>query len=132
MGRQRRRQTLGKHDCGRLVNLIRRGDIFLVNLDPVRSNEAKGTRPAVVVTGNAANMESTTIVIVPLTSNTERIYPFQVLVPLERSGLNENSKAQVEQIRSISVTRMIRRIGQIPNDLMQDLNDKIRMHLDLE
>jgi mRNA interferase MazF len=77
-------------------------------------------------------MESTTIVIVPLTSNTDRIYPFQVLVPLERSGLNENSKAQVEQIRSISVLRMIRRIGQIPNDLMQDLNDKIRMHLDLE
>jgi mRNA interferase MazF len=114
------------------VNIIRRGDIFLVNLDPVRSNEAQGIRPAVVVTGNAANMESTTIVIVPLTSNTDRIYPFQVLVPLERSGLNENSKAQVEQIRSISVSRMIRRIGQIPNDLMQDLNDKIRMHLDLE
>ena len=114
------------------MTLIRRGDILLIQLDPVRSSEANGTRPAVVVSNNAANMDSTAIVIVPITSNIERIYPFQLFLPLERTGLNENSKAQAEQIRTIAISRIVRHLGQIPDDLMQNLNAKIRMHLVLE
>ena len=109
--------------------MIRRGDIYLVNLSPVRANEASDIRPAVVVTNNLANEEGTMLTVVPMTSNTQKIYPFQVLLPLERTELDMDSKAQIEQIRSISHSRLIKRLGFVPDDLMQQIGSRIRLHL---
>jgi mRNA interferase MazF len=66
-----------------------------------------------------------------LSSNTARVFPFQVLVPAEASGLQTESKAQAEQVRSLSVTRIGSRIGMLPDDLVRKLNDALRTHLDL-
>lgn len=114
-----------------MVKLIRRGDVFLVNFRPAREDEASDVRPAVVVTNNLANQAGTTIVVVPITSNTEKVYPFQVHLPVERSGLNQDSKIQVEQLRSISVRQLGRRLSHLPEDLMEELNRKIKLHLAL-
>jgi len=113
------------------VGLIRRGDIFLVDFSPARNNEANFTRPAVVVTNNAANAQNVVITVVPLTSNVERVYSFQLLLPNERTDLNEDSKAQVEQLRSVALSRVLRRLGHVPEDLMMQLSERVRLHLAL-
>lgn len=60
-----------------------------------------------------------------------RIYPFQVLIPADVSGLDQNSKAQAEQVRSISIERLGRVIGEVPHALMQELDEALRLHLAL-
>jgi mRNA interferase MazF len=115
---------------------MRRGEIRIVNLDPARSSEANNTRPAVVVSNDGANATAErlgrgTVAIVPVTSNVARVYPFQVLLPAALTGLSRDSKAQAEQIRSVSVERIGSRVGQIPAELMADLDEALRLHLSL-
>jgi mRNA interferase MazF len=79
---------------------VRRGEIVTVSLDPARGSEASKTRPAVVVSNDAANATATrlgrgVVTVVPVTSNTSRVYPFQVLLPAGQTGLACDSKARV-------------------------------------
>jgi mRNA interferase MazF len=135
MGRQRRRETLGQRTQRRPVNddsrLIRRGEIWLIEFDPARPNEANSTRPVIIITNNTANARGTLVTAIPVTTNIERVYPFQVLLPNNRTDLNEDSKAQLEQVRSVSKSRLLKRIGQVPEDLMLEIGTKLRMHLEL-
>lgn len=113
------------------LGVIRRGDIHLVNFSPARENEADHIRPAVVVNNNAANAQNVVLTVIPLTTNTERVYQFQLLLPNERTGLEHDSKAQVEQIRSVALSRVRKRIGHVPPDLMGELDARICLHLAL-
>jgi mRNA interferase MazF len=115
---------------------MRRGDIHFVDLGPVRGSEANKRRPAVIVSNDAANATAGrlgrgVITVVPVTSNTERVYPFQVLLPAEETGLDRDSKAQAEQIRSIAVERVGDQLGVVPNSIMLDLDEALRLHLGL-
>ena len=115
---------------------MRRGEIFLVNLDPAKSGEANKQRPAVVVSNDGANTSAERsgqgiITVVPVTSNITRVYPFQVLLPAVSTGLAVDSKAQAEQVRSISINRLGAVIGEVPHDLMEELDEALRLHLAL-
>lgn len=115
---------------------MRRGEIYWVDLEPVRGSEANKVRPAVIVSNDAANRAAErsgrgVVTIVPVTSNIDRIFPFQVLLPAAECGLDKDSKAQAEQIRSIAVVRLRRRAGMIPNDLLDRLDAALRLHLAL-
>ena len=115
---------------------MHRGEIYLVNLDPARSGEANKQRPAVIVSNDGANSSAErsghgVITIVPVTSNVTRIYPFQVLIPADATGLDVDSKAQAEQVRSISVERLGPAIGEVPLILMEAIDEALRLHLAL-
>jgi mRNA interferase MazF len=115
---------------------MQRGDIHMVDLGPVIGSEATKRRPAVLVSNDGANaagsrLERGVVTVVPITSNVERIYPFQVLLPASDSGLDRDSKAQAEQIRSVSVRRIGARIGTVPGPLMLELDEALRLHLAL-
>lgn len=115
---------------------MHRGEIYLVNLDPARSGEANKQRPAVIVSNDGANSSAErsghgVITIVPVTSNINRIYPFQVLIPADAAGLDVDSKAQAEQVRSISVERLGPAIGEVPHILMEAIDEALRLHLAL-
>ena len=115
---------------------MHRGEIYLVNLEPARSGEANKHRPAVVVSNDGANSSAArsghgVITVVPVTSNVARIYPFQVLLPANATGLDLDSKAQAEQVRSISVDRLGAAIGEVPHALMEELDEALRLHLAL-
>lgn len=115
---------------------MRRGDIHSVDLDPVRGSEASKRRPAVIVSNDAANATARrlgrgAIMVVPITSNVDHIYPFQVLLPAAETGLDRDSKAQAEQIRSIAVERVGDRLGVVPHSIMVDLDEALRLHLGL-
>ena len=67
----------------------------------------------------------------PVTSNVTRVLPFQVLLPADRTGLRVDSKAQAEQVRSVDVTRLSVRIARVPPGLVNELDEALRLHLDL-
>src|SRR5215468_1814880 len=115
---------------------MRRGDIVAVSLDPARGSEASKTRPAVVVSNDAANNTASrlargVITVVPITSNVARVYPFQVLLRADQTGLRQDSKAQAEQVRSVAVERIGKRIGRLPAATMAELDEALRIHLAL-
>ncbi len=108
----------------------------MVDLDPVLGSEADKVRPAVIVSNNGANTAaersgSGVLTVVPVTSNVTRIHPFQVLLPAAECGLRRDSKAQAEQVRSVAVIRIGRRVGVLPADLAVQLDGVLRLHLDL-
>lgn len=113
-----------------------RGEIRLVDLDPVAGGEANKQRPAVIVSNDRANSVAArlgrgVITVVPVTSSTERVYPFQALLPAAATGLRQDSKAQGEQVRSIAVERLGPVLGQVPSDVMGWLDEALRVHLQL-
>lgn len=115
---------------------MRRGEIRLVALDPVRGAEASKQRPAVIVSNDGANSTAQrlgrgVITVVPVTSNVQRIYPFQVRLPATDTGLAVDSKAQAEQVRSIAVERVGSRVGMVPTELQSALDEALRLHLAL-
>jgi mRNA interferase MazF len=115
---------------------MRRGDIHAVDLGPARGSEANKRRPAVIVSNDAANATAArlgrgVITVVPVTSNVERIHPFQVLLPAVDTGLDRDSKAQAEQVRSIAVERLGGQLGVVPHAAMLDIDEALRLHLGL-
>ena len=115
---------------------MRRGEVRLVDLEPVRGNQADKRRPAVLVSNDQANATAArlgrgVITVVPLTSNVQRVFPFQALLPAAVSGLRVDSKAQAEQIRSVAVERVGPVLGQVPPELMREVDEALRLHLQL-
>jgi mRNA interferase MazF len=115
---------------------MRRGEVYLVSLEPSHGAKANKTRPAVVVSNDAANTVATrngvgAITVVPITSNVSRVYPFQVLLRTDEAGLDRESKAQTEQLRAIDVCRFGRRLGALEASTVHKLEHAIRLHLAL-
>jgi mRNA interferase MazF len=115
---------------------MRRGDIHLVDLEPVRGTEADTRRPAIIISNDASNAITSRlgrglVTIVPLTSRIGRLYRFQLFLPAARTGLERDSKAQAEQVCAVAVERVGERIGLVPYALLSKLEDAIRIHLDL-
>lgn len=115
---------------------MRRGEIRLVDLDPTRGSEASMRRPAVIVSNDGANTTAErlgrgVVTVVPVTSNTERVYPFQVLLDAVATGLDRDSKAQAEQVRSVAVERIGALVGTLTPDLSAALDEALRLHLAL-
>lgn len=115
---------------------MRRGDVVWVDLDPVRGSEADKRRPAVVVSNDGANrmaqsVDRGVVTVVPVTSQTGKAYPFQVLLPAGSCGLPRASKAQAEQIRSVAVQRIGKVAGRLASAALTDLDEAMRLHLGL-
>ena len=115
---------------------MRRGEIRVVGLDPVIGTESARARPAVIVSNDGANTTAAVlgrgvVTVVPVTSNTEVVHPFQVILEAASTGLSLDSKAQAEQIRSVDVRRIGDMIGMVPLDLMAQIDDAMRLHLEL-
>ena len=69
--------------------------------------------------------------VVPVTSNTAKVFPFQVLLPADDTGLSVDSKAQAEQVRALDATRVGRHVGELTAPLMAALDEALRLHLAL-
>lgn len=134
MGSRRGFRSLGVDS--RRWCLMRRGDVRMVDLNPVRGGEADKRRPAIVVSNDAANATAErlgrgVVTVVPITSNVKRVYPFQVLLLAGTAGLSVDSKAQAEQVRSVAADRIGATLGRVPMSLMASVDDALRLHLSL-
>ncbi len=115
---------------------MRRGEVRTVDFDPVRGCEASKRRPAVIVSNDQANrtaqrLDRGVLTVVPITSNVQRVYPFQVLLPAGVASLKTDSKAQAEQVRAVAVGRIGERLGELPDAIMASIDQALRLHLAL-
>lgn len=115
---------------------MRRGEIRLTDLDPAQGNEANKRRPTVIVSNDRANATADrlgrgVVTVVPVTSNVDKVFPFQVLLPANVTGLPVDSKAQAEQVRSVAIQRLGPVLGRLPASLVDELDRALRLHLQL-
>ncbi len=113
-----------------------RGEIRLTDLNPARAAEADKRRPAIIVSNDRANATAArlgrgVVAVVPITGNVSRVFPFQVFLPAEEAGIRVDSKAQAEQVRSVSIERIGPVIGRLPTHLISMIDDALRLHLQL-
>ncbi|MCY3806660.1 MAG: type II toxin-antitoxin system PemK/MazF family toxin [bacterium] len=116
--------------------MMRRGEIRIVDFNPALGSEASKLRPAIVVSNDDSNravehLGRGVVTVVPLTSNVRRVYPYQVFLGASETGLRSDSKAQAELVRSVATERVGRRLGVLPVDLLDSLNEALRLHLAL-
>ncbi len=111
--------------------MILRGQIYWVNLDPTIGSEIKKTRPALIVSNDANNQVADTVTVLPLTSQTKVIRPFEVLLPAGVGGLKVASKLKANQIRTVDKQRLSTRPLGAPVDtkIFHDINRAIKIHL---
>jgi mRNA interferase MazF len=111
---------------------MKRGDIYFAQLDPTRGSEIQKTRPVVIVSNDVANRASSLVTIVPLSSNVSRVFPFEVALTAEQSGLPKDSKAMAQQIRTIDKSRLShQRSGHLKPKQLTALDEALRLHLGL-
>jgi mRNA interferase MazF len=111
---------------------IRRGEVFLVNFDPTVGAEAKKTRPSLVVSNDINNAHSPIVSISPITSNVTKVYSFEVEIPPGVGGLKTRSKIMINQTRAVDKIRLIKKLGQLHEQIMEDVNRALKLHYDLE
>jgi len=108
-----------------------RGDIWLARLDPVRGHEQAGTRPALVVSVDAFNRGPAGLAIVaPVTSRDKRVN-LHVPVRASEGGLAQTSFVKCEDVRSVSVERLVRCLGRVDQGTMAHVEDRLRILLGL-
>lgn len=109
---------------------VKRGDIWLVNLDPTLGHEIKKSRPAVIIQNDVGNNYSPITILAPITSqNIEKIYPIEVLLAKRNSGLEKNSKVLLNQIRAVDKRRLIKKLGKVDYDSMVKIDNAIKISL---
>jgi mRNA interferase MazF len=104
---------------------VNRGEVWWVEFDPSVGSEIKKTRPAVIVSNDAANRNLGRVVVVPLTSNTGRQYPGEAVVLVD----GQSSKAMADQIMAADKARLKTRLGKVSKKDMLEVEDAIRVHL---
>ena len=118
------------------VTLLRRGQIVLAELDPARGSEQNKTRPVLVISNNARNDVISrsgrgVLTVLPISSSTDSVFPFQVLLSTEESGLPQESKVQCEQIRALDFSRVVRPVGWITVKTLARVEAALLLHLAL-
>ena len=101
--------------------------MWWVEFDPSVGTEIRKTRPAVIVSNDAANRNLARVVVVPMTSNTGRLYPGEAVVSVD----GQSSKAMADQIMAADKARLKSQFGTVSKADMQAVEDAIRVHLGL-
>ena len=110
----------------------KRGEIYLVNFDRTIGSEIKKTRPAVIIQNDIANRHSPITIVAAITSQKgERLYPTEVSLSPEESGLPKNSIVLLNQIRTIDKNRLAEKIGNVPADALRAINRALAISVGL-
>ncbi len=106
----------------------RRGDVYWVNLDPVVGTDIRKTRPAVIVSNDSCNRYGTRVVVLPITSNVDTLYPGDALVEVK----GKRGRALGDQIRSIDKKRLKARVSTLTADEMARIDEALAITLALQ
>lgn len=110
----------------------RRGEVYLVNFDPVIGAEIKKTRPALILQNDIGNRYSPITIVAAITSQYEEpLYPTEVLLHAGEGGTKVNSVVLLNQIRSVDKHRLVKRLGSVSPDTMRRVDRAVQVSLGL-
>ena len=112
-------------------HLIRRGDIFTVDLEPVRGSEQGKRRPAVVIQNDLGNRYSPTIIVAAITSTLRPDFDVNVIIEAPEGGLRQDSTVLLNQIRTIDRSRLGRHWGRLSPQTMARIDQALSISLGL-
>lgn len=107
-----------------------RGEVWLVNWNPARGSEQAGQRPALVIQNDIGNEKASTTIVAAISSSL-KIFPMNVKIEPPEGGLDSPSIIKTSQILTVDKKRLERRIGQISKKKMEEVNEAIKLSLDL-
>lgn len=111
---------------------IKRGDIFYVNLEPVKGSEQGGRRPVVIIQNDVGNAMSPAVIVAPLTTKRySKEYPTNVNIKKGTANLKQDSTILLSQIRTIDKKRLEHKLGHLPGDIVDKVDEAIRISLGL-
>ena len=110
-----------------MKRMPKRGDVYWVALDPTRGSEIQKTRPAVIVSNNSCNAFGARVVVLPLTSNVDSLFPGEALVTVK----GKRSRALGDQIRSLDKSRLHSKIEVLSQDELAAVEEAVRITLGL-
>ncbi len=103
----------------------RRGEVWWVSFDPAIGGEIHKTRPAIIISNNAANSALNRVIVVPITSQTTRVFPGEALVTVN----GEQRKAMADQIMTVSKQRLKNRLGRLSPEDVTNLENAVLVQL---
>ena len=110
--------------------MIKRGELYYADLSPVVGSEQGGVRPVLVVQNDIGNKYSPTVIAAAVTSQMGKAkLPTHIALSAGDYGLPKDSVVLLEQIRTIDKRRLRERIGELPVNLMQKVNDALMISL---
>ena len=104
-----------------------RGDVWWINFEPSIGGEIRKKRPAIIISNNAANKFLNRVQVIPITSNTDRLFPSEAYVTVA----GKKGKAMADQLATVSKQRLSKCIGSISDDEMNMVVEAIKTQLDL-
>ena len=116
-----------------MERIIRRGDVFYAELNPVVGSEQGGTRPVLIISNNTGNRHSPTVIIAAITSrvHTKAKLPTHTSVK-DFEGLDKDSIILLEQIRTIDKQRLKNHMGTMPNNIMARVDKALAISLSMK
>ncbi|HBY56905.1 MAG TPA: MazF family transcriptional regulator [Candidatus Atribacteria bacterium] len=111
------------------MNYPKRGEIWIVSLEPVKGHEIGKKRPALVISNDRNNLYAETITVIPITSNTSKVYPFEVLLTKKEANLKNDSKVKCNQIRTIDKKRLLSVLGSLSPETLEKVKQALLIHL---
>lgn len=109
---------------------VKRGEVWLVDLNPSKGSEQGGKRPVIVFQNDVVSQFSTTLIVVPLTTNLRRAsLPTCLLIPCGEGGLDRDSVALCHQLRVIDITRLLSKLGELTPDTLSNLEGTVLLTL---
>lgn len=113
-----------------MTDLLKRGEVWLANLNPTQGSEQAGIRPVIIFQNDIVSQFSTTTITIPLTTNLRRAaLPICLLIQQGEAGLVQDSVALCFQMRVLDKARLIRKLGQLNSETLAQLEDVVLLTL---
>jgi mRNA interferase MazF len=113
------------------MDFPKKGEIWIVSLEPVKGSEIGKTRPALIISNNKNNAFSETVTVLPITSNISRVYPFEVFLSAKDTKLKNDSKIKCNQIRTIDKKRLLNLLCTVSPETLEKVREAILIHLEM-
>lgn len=115
------------------INVVTRGEVYLVKLDPTVGSEIQKTRPAMVIQNDTSNRYSPITIIAAITSKFDnKLYPTEVLIKSGEAGLKDDSVIVFDQLRTIDKSRIVKKLGKVSAFTLKRADMALKISLGLQ